>query len=114
MNLLAISDLHLSPSSVSRTQTFLKFLDTANKNRDEILFVADLFDLLFGERNLTFPYQFPILSEMKKMAEAGLIMYYVEGNRDFGIANYRGELFRDVSDTSFSMKWGERRIFAEH
>jgi len=48
------------------------------------------------------------------MAEAGLIMYYVEGNRDFGIAHYRGELFRDVSDTSFSMKWGERRIFAEH
>ena len=45
MNLLVISDLHLSPTSEHRTNQFLDFLENAWKNQDQVLIVGDLFDL---------------------------------------------------------------------
>jgi UDP-2,3-diacylglucosamine hydrolase len=114
MNLLAISDLHLNPFSPDRNQIFLNFLDLASENRSEVLIIGDLFDLWFGQEDLTFDYQRPILSKMSSLAAAGLVMIYVEGNRDFGISAYQGEIFRGVYPVSVSLNWGERKVYAEH
>lgn len=114
MNLLAVSDLHLGPSSDHLNKSFLQFLDTALQNQDQILIVGDLFDLWFGQPELTFPYQITILKKMRDLASMGLIMNYVEGNRDFGIRKLEGRIFQKVSPVSLRMKWGNRWIHAEH
>lgn len=114
MNLLAISDLHLNPASPERSRSFLRFLDAAFENRDEVLIVGDLFDLWFGQKHLTFPYQLPIVAHMDNLVSRGLVIYYVEGNRDFAISSYRQRLFREVEAVSLSVRWGSRIVFAEH
>ena len=101
MNLLVISDLHLSPTSEYRTGQFLQFLETAWKNQDQVLILGDLFDLWFGWQELTMQFQKPILSRMKDLFSLGLIMDYVEGNRDFGIHCQEGILFRKVVSTAW-------------
>ncbi len=114
MNLLAVSDLHLNPSTTERSQFFLRFLEAACENRDEVLIVGDLFDLWLGHEHLIFPYQVPIVAKMSDLVARGLIIYYVEGNRDFAIGSYLHRVFREVRDISFSKQWGSRTVFAEH
>jgi UDP-2,3-diacylglucosamine hydrolase len=114
MNLLAVSDLHLNPTSDTLNRSFLVFLETAQSQGDQVLILGDLFDLWFGNPDLSFPYQAPILDRMADFALKGLVMDYVEGNRDFGISKLRGKVFRDVYKDSIQVKWGDRWIHAEH
>jgi UDP-2,3-diacylglucosamine hydrolase len=114
MNLLIISDLHLSPTSEQRTNQFLQFLEAAWKNKDEVLIVGDLFDLWFGWQDLTMEFQKPVLSRMKELFSLGLKIDYAEGNRDFGIHQQQGLLFRRVVSRAWEAVWDGRRIHAEH
>jgi UDP-2,3-diacylglucosamine hydrolase len=114
MNLLILSDLHLSPESTERNQDFLHFLKTARDQKDEVLIVGDLFDLWLGWSSLTMEFQKPILREMSELWQSGLVMDYVEGNRDFGIGEYEGKIFRSVHARSFRVNWYGRKIYAEH
>jgi UDP-2,3-diacylglucosamine hydrolase len=114
MNLLVISDLHLSPTSENRTSQFLQFLEAAWKNQDYVLIVGDLFDLWFGWQNLTMHYQKPVLERMKELYALGLKIDYVEGNRDFGILQQEGILFGRVVANAWEIEWDGRRIHAEH
>lgn len=114
MNLLAVSDLHLSPTSEERNSLFLDFLQHALEAGDEVLMIGDVFDLWFGREALTFPFQRSIVARMKELASQGLKMDYVEGNRDFFIHRYSGSIFRSVSSTGFHRTLGDRHIYAEH
>ncbi len=114
MNLLVISDLHLSPTSPQRNEQFLQFLEAAWNHRDQVLIVGDLFDLWFGWDDLTMEFQKPILRRMKELYSSGLQVDYVEGNRDFGIFYMQGILFRRVSEGVLRTDWYGRKIHAEH
>jgi UDP-2,3-diacylglucosamine hydrolase len=114
MNLLILSDLHLGPASIQRNQQFIEFLKIARDQNDELLIVGDLFDLWLGWPNLTMEFQRPILQEMSALANSGLAIDYVEGNRDFGISEYKGKIFRSVQKRYFSTQWHGKKIYAEH
>jgi UDP-2,3-diacylglucosamine hydrolase len=114
MNLLVISDLHLSPTSEHRTNQFLQFLESAWKNNDDVLIVGDLFDLWFGWPDLTMQFQRPVLNRMKELFSLGLKVDYVEGNRDFGIHQQEGVLFRRVVSRAWEFDWNGKKIHAEH
>lgn len=114
MRLLAISDLHLNFYSQDRNQLFLRFLQQALRDCDEVVIVGDLFDLWLGWRQLTFSYQRPILERMQELAANGLRIDYVEGNRDYGATNYRGSIFRNVSALGMLRNWGSQKVYFEH
>ncbi len=114
MDLLLISDLHLAPSSPERNQQFLDFLEQALKNGDQIVIAGDLFDLWLGWPDLTFDYQKPILDRMRELMNSGLIMDYIEGNRDFSISHYRGSIFRDVYPKESRREWSGKKLHLEH
>ena len=113
-NLLVLSDLHLSRASVERNALFLRFLESALQEKEEVLIVGDLFELWLGWDHLTFEYQKPILEGMRDLAASGLILDYVEGNRDFGIRRYQGTIFRNVSNFALEREWGRFRLYVEH
>src|SRR5690349_17551101 len=106
INLRVLSDLHLSPESEQNNELFLKFLEDALEQQDEVLIAGDLFHLWFGWPDLTFPYQRKMLQRMRELAAAGLILHHVEGNRDFGIERYRSSIFANVSSSLLEMQWG--------
>jgi UDP-2,3-diacylglucosamine hydrolase len=114
MNLLVLSDLHLSPSTPDRNELFLQFLEHAWKNQDQVLIVGDLFDLWLGWKDLTMEFQKPILQRMNDLFSSGLEMDYVEGNRDFGISRFEGVLFRRVAPYFLRREWAGKKIHAEH
>jgi UDP-2,3-diacylglucosamine hydrolase len=114
MNLLVISDLHLNPNSTERNKNFLEFLESARDQQDHILILGDLFDLWLGWNGLTMEFQKPILGRMIELAKSGLVMDYVEGNRDFGISQYQGRIFKTVEERIYRSKWGNSVIHAEH
>lgn len=114
MNLLVLSDLHLSPQTLDRNKLFLNFLEQALAKGDEVLLLGDIFDLWFGREALTFSFQSPILERMKQLKSLGLRMDYVEGNRDFYISRYAGAIFQQVSSDSYHRRWGQYTLHAEH
>lgn len=114
MNLLVVSDLHLNPGSVERNAIFLSFLESALQSHHEVVIVGDLFDLWLGWPKLTFSFQVPILQRMRELAQAGLQMSYVEGNRDFGILPYQGSIFQRVAANELKRDFGSHRIYFEH
>lgn len=114
MDLLAVSDLHLNESSRERTARFLQWLEAARDRGDRVLIAGDLFDLWFGWRHLTFPYQRQVIDRMKELKEQGLVMYYVEGNRDFAVSEHTGSLFERVSPDRMTLPWGGIQVSAEH
>jgi UDP-2,3-diacylglucosamine hydrolase len=109
-----VSDLHLNPSSPDRNLKFLKFLEQSFSNGDRVIILGDLFDLWFGWSKLFFNFQRDILNRMNDLAESGLSLIYVEGNRDFGISELKGSMFADVFPDELRLKWGSRTIHAEH
>jgi UDP-2,3-diacylglucosamine hydrolase len=114
MNLRVLSDLHLGPTTDERNQRFLKFLENSWKEKDDVLIVGDLFDLWLGWENLTMEFQRPILDQMKHFASSGLKIDYVEGNRDFGITELEGIIFRRVAAGALEFDWYGKKIHAEH
>jgi UDP-2,3-diacylglucosamine hydrolase len=109
-----ISDLHLNPNSPERNTKFIEFLEFANKNNGRVLILGDLFDLWFGWQRLQFDFQSDILSKMNNLASNGLIMDYLEGNRDFGISKVEGKIFNNVIPKHYEFAWGDHTICAEH
>lgn len=114
MSLIAISDLHLAPETTARNELFLNVLTMSKERGIEVVVVGDLFDLWFGWDALTFEFQKPIIRRMIELAKDGLKLSYVEGNRDFGIAPYRGPIFGSVNSLGFERMCGSRRIYFEH
>jgi UDP-2,3-diacylglucosamine hydrolase len=114
MNLLAISDLHLRSGGERNARLFEQFLRQAADRRDEVVIAGDLFDLWFGPSQLTFPYQKETLQVMEALAQNGLIMHYIEGNRDFSINHYKDRIFRSVSARSFDLLWAGKKIRFVH
>jgi len=114
MSLLVVSDLHLNPQSTERNKKFLEFLEAARNHQDHVLILGDLFDLWLGWKGLTMEFQKPILKRMMELAESGLTMDYVEGNRDFGIKQYRGRIFQNVEERIYRTSWEKTVIHTEH
>jgi UDP-2,3-diacylglucosamine hydrolase len=114
MSLILVSDLHLNPTSPERNQQFLHFLSDAKEQNHQIIILGDLFDLWFGWPDLQFEFQAPILLQMKELVADGLILDYVEGNRDFGIKRYAGTIFRSVFEDGCELQWGGWQIYLEH
>jgi len=114
MNLLLVSDLHLNPGSRDRNDLFISFLESVKQGGDRVIVLGDLFDLWLGFEGLTFEYQKPIVGKMEELAKSGLMMDYVEGNRDFGISSYQGRLFKEVTERGRAIPWGQVKIYVEH
>ena len=92
MSTLFISDLHLSGERENITELFIKFLDQRASNADALYILGDLFEVWPGDDMIQPDYEESI-SKMKELADSGLLLYIMQGNRDFLMA----EKFAEVS-----------------
>ena len=51
---------------------------------------------------------------MEDLAERGLVIHYIEGNRDFSIHHYKDRIFRSVSCESLDLHWAGRKVRVVH
>ena len=82
MNTLFISDLHLSGEREKITELFINFLDKRASQADALYILGDLFEVWLGDDFVKPDYQESI-AKMKQLADSGVPLYFLSGNRDF-------------------------------
>ena len=92
MSTLFISDLHLSAERENITELFIKFLDQRASQADALYILGDLFEVWPGDDMIQPDYESSI-TRMKQLADNGLPLFVMQGNRDFLMA----EKFAEVS-----------------
>jgi len=84
MQTLFISDIHLSEKSSEITACFLSFLREvmADHQTQALYILGDLFEVWAGDDDCS-PWLEEICSELKKLSEKNIKLYFMHGNRDF-------------------------------
>ena len=80
---LFISDLHLQASHPHTTDAFLAFLEQHARHAQQLYLLGDLFEYWAGDDDLSDPYHQCIIAALRRVADAGVAVYWIAGNRDF-------------------------------
>lgn len=80
---LFISDLHLSAHEPATVARFLEFLAGPAKQADRLTILGDLFDYWAGDDDLADPFNTRIVTALHQLANHGVVIDLMVGNRDF-------------------------------
>lgn len=80
---LFISDLHLSAERPAINDLFLKFLRTDARDADALYILGDLFEFWIGDEAAEFDEHRALIRGMRELADSGVPVYVMPGNRDF-------------------------------
>ncbi|MDH5256796.1 MAG: UDP-2,3-diacylglucosamine diphosphatase [Gammaproteobacteria bacterium] len=86
MHTLFISDLHLSHETPEIAKNLLRLLNEHSNKLDALYILGDLFEYWLGDDGIT-PQHKPVLNGIKQIANDGVPVYFIRGNRDFLISN---------------------------
>ncbi len=91
-----ISDLHLDPSRPEIFTLLHEFLDDIEHQAEALYILGDLFEFWIGD-DITLspigkPY-LPVIAHLRKLSDAGIKLYFTQGNRDFLI---RDQFISDI------------------
>ncbi|MCW8900488.1 MAG: UDP-2,3-diacylglucosamine diphosphatase [Gammaproteobacteria bacterium] len=92
MSTLFISDLHLSGEREKITELFIDFLVQRASKADALYILGDLFEVWPGDDMIQPDYK-DCIAAMKQLADSGVPLFVMQGNRDFLMA----EQFAEVS-----------------
>jgi len=111
--LLYVADSHLTTDD-PELDSFLGFLEEVGSTAGTLYILGDLFNVWFGEPKFRMPHQEKVLTALKALSASGVVLKFVEGNRDFSIRrNYLNTPFREVAEILVE-QYGGRRILATH
>ena len=83
---LFISDLHLCASRPHITTAFLHFLKNTAAQANALYILGDLFEYWAGDDDLDDVHHQPIIAAFHALADSGVKIYFMHGNRDFLIS----------------------------
>src|SRR4030095_13002522 len=94
--LVYVADSHLTGND-PEVDSFIRFLERVGPTTGTLYLLGDLFNVWFGESKFRIPHQQRVLDALTRLAGQGVLIKFVEGNRDFSIRrNYLGSPFADV------------------
>jgi UDP-2,3-diacylglucosamine hydrolase len=110
-----IGDVHLERVD-DDLRDFLRCLDRlADGGCLRIVLMGDLFNLWIGRRDLERPHQTAVVNKLVELRSRGVVVRYVEGNRDYGIgACHTGGALDDAALEGLDERFGGRKLFAVH
>lgn len=80
---LFVSDLHLHPSRLETARLFRDFLAGPATNAQSVYILGDLFDAWAGDDDLDDPFNAVIAADVRALADGGVRIFLLPGNRDF-------------------------------
>ncbi len=112
---LFISDLHLCESRPHITQAFLDFLKVDAINAESLFILGDLFEYWAGDDAMFEPFHQTIVQAFAALAQKGVALYLMHGNRDFLIADAfcKAAQITLLSDPSYVTIF-EKKILLSH
>lgn len=112
--LVFVGDVHLGRDDPA-LGAFVAFLDSLAGRAERVVLLGDLFDIWVGRRELERPHQTAVLDAFRRLRAAGVIVRYVEGNRDYRIgAAYAGDALDDATPDGLLESFGGHRIYVVH
>lgn len=113
-DLVFVGDVHLDRDD-EHLDSFLAFLDSLRSGVSRIVFMGDLFNLWVGRRELEQPHQRAVIERLAALRAGGIVVRYLEGNRDFRLAPaYTGWALDAAAEDGVEENLGGRRIYAIH
>jgi len=113
-DLVFIGDVHLDRDD-PELESFLGFLDGIETTTRCLIFMGDLFNLWIGKRDLEQSHQKVVIARLERMRKRGLVIRYLEGNRDFQVRRaYMGTALDDVAEWGIVERLGSGSLFAIH
>ena len=83
---LFISDLHLCPTRPAINRIFFEFLRGPAARAEALYILGDLFEYWAGDDDDD-PFNASVLAALRKLADRGVALYLMHGNRDFLIGD---------------------------
>lgn len=83
---LFISDLHLCASRPHITTAFLNFLKNTAISATALYILGDLFEYWAGDDDVGDPHHQAVITAFRILADSGVKIFFMHGNRDFLIA----------------------------
>jgi len=80
---LFISDLHLQESHPRTAEAFFRFLAERAPKADALYLLGDIFEYWAGDDDLDTPFHQRIAGALRALADGGVAVYWMAGNRDF-------------------------------
>ena len=113
-DLVFIGDVHLDRDDPD-LPPFLAFLDRLGSSCSRIVLMGDLFNLWIGRAELEQPHQRAVVAKLQALRRRGVVVRYLEGNRDYRIGHcHVGSALDEATDRGIVESFGGRRIVAIH
>jgi UDP-2,3-diacylglucosamine hydrolase len=80
---LFISDLHLQESHPRTAEAFFRFLAERASTAEALYLLGDIFEYWAGDDDLATPFHQRIIQGLRGLADRGVAVYWMAGNRDF-------------------------------
>lgn len=113
-DLVFIGDVHLGAAG-AHLEAFLALLDALSRTAGRVVLAGDLFDLWIGRRDMEMPHQHAVLERLAALRREGVVVRYLEGNRDYRLGPaYAGWALDDATDSGLVERFGGHSVFAIH
>lgn len=113
-DLVFVGDVHLERDDAALSD-FVGFLKAVGQHASRVVLIGDLFNIWVGRPELEAPHQSAVLSSLRRLRARGTVVRYLEGNRDYRIADgYAGDAFDDSTDGGIEERHGGVSLFATH
>lgn len=114
MSVAIIADAHLSGPGGSPTPLLAQLGELPNQGCTHLILLGDLFHVWVGDAKYETDEVRQVLIAVDRLRECGVRVEYVEGNRDFFIANSQYAERFDRVGPEVSFESGEKRFLAVH
>jgi UDP-2,3-diacylglucosamine hydrolase len=84
---LFISDLHLQESHPHTAEAFFRFLEEHAAHARQLYLLGDIFEYWAGDDDLDTPFHARVIAALRRLADAGVELFWMAGNRDFLVGN---------------------------
>ena len=81
-----ISDLHLDPSRPHLFKLLHEFIEKIRPDVEALYILGDLFEFWIGDDIIDLPIgksYLPVIEQLRSLSDAGVEIYFIQGNRDF-------------------------------
>ncbi len=112
--LVVVGDVHLERDDAD-VAAFLALLDRLAGRAVRLVLAGDLFNLWLGDREVELPHQRRVIGRLEGLRREGIVVRYVEGNRDFHLRRaYVGSALDEAAGDGIAETWGGLRLFIAH
>ncbi len=112
-DLVLVADVHLGRDDPD-LEPFCAFLAARAEDTAVLVLLGDVFSLWLGREKFTEPHHHAVLAACRRLRAQGVRVVFIEGNREFATARWRGDAFDEVGEATAEAPWAGRRWYFAH